>query len=554
MAVLQISKIQVRRGQELQTGVPGLSSGEFAWSIDRQKLYIGNGSVSEGAPQIGVTEVLTQYSDIFSLLPSYTYGQSFTTSNISVTSGPDANHPVVRSLQQKLDDVITLNDFIFADTFGNIDYTACIQNAIYQIFLNTDQGQVKQVPKALHIPAGTYQLTATIFIPPNTTILGDGIDKTTLVQNTSTSIFQFAGINPNVVSGSSPAQRLTTLPNIQSSGNQPQNISLQNMTLEMASAGVERGQFGLIEVDCALDSEIKNLKFLGATNDPTNDTVKAVEIRGQGATTTKNLNIKDCIFDTMAYGVYSDYDVNYIKIQNNVFRNMGQGIAFGASLTGPSSQVSTVGPQFVSIKGNRFENTYLQAVYVGIFNTATTVLSHVVSIENEYINCGNHTKPQVGSNDNFPFTEVITFQTQGNASIDDYFARDENNTSGQPTTYLPSVLGYTSVHTRGPKIVNLIQRVAAQTVLVLAKTNTDQAIKISYVATQPFTNTTRRGELKITCNSITPILTDEYTYYGTSDGGLVFNASLTTSTNAITISALNPNAPTTLEYQYQQLY
>jgi len=60
MAVIQISKIQVRRG--LQENLPNLDSGEFGWAIDTQRLFIGKGSIAEGAPASGVTEILTTYS------------------------------------------------------------------------------------------------------------------------------------------------------------------------------------------------------------------------------------------------------------------------------------------------------------------------------------------------------------------------------------------------------------------------------------------------------------------------------------------------------------
>jgi hypothetical protein len=62
MAVIQISKIQVRRG--LQENLPQLASGEMGWSIDERRLYIGNGTLVEGAPTVGVTEILTQYSNV----------------------------------------------------------------------------------------------------------------------------------------------------------------------------------------------------------------------------------------------------------------------------------------------------------------------------------------------------------------------------------------------------------------------------------------------------------------------------------------------------------
>lgn len=62
MAILQISRIQHRRG--LQQDLPQLASAELGWSIDTRRLYIGNGTVDEGAPVEGVTEILTEKSII----------------------------------------------------------------------------------------------------------------------------------------------------------------------------------------------------------------------------------------------------------------------------------------------------------------------------------------------------------------------------------------------------------------------------------------------------------------------------------------------------------
>lgn len=60
MAVIQISRIQHRRG--LESDLPNLASAELGWSVDTRKLYIGNGTIEEGAPSLGKTEILTQYS------------------------------------------------------------------------------------------------------------------------------------------------------------------------------------------------------------------------------------------------------------------------------------------------------------------------------------------------------------------------------------------------------------------------------------------------------------------------------------------------------------
>lgn len=60
MAIVQISRIQIRRG--LKQDLPQLASAEMGWSVDTQQLYIGNGTKEEGAPTTGVTEILTEYS------------------------------------------------------------------------------------------------------------------------------------------------------------------------------------------------------------------------------------------------------------------------------------------------------------------------------------------------------------------------------------------------------------------------------------------------------------------------------------------------------------
>ena len=58
MAIVQISQIKNRRG--LAEDLPQLSSAELGWSIDTQELYIGNGTLDEGAPEVGNTRILTE--------------------------------------------------------------------------------------------------------------------------------------------------------------------------------------------------------------------------------------------------------------------------------------------------------------------------------------------------------------------------------------------------------------------------------------------------------------------------------------------------------------
>jgi len=68
MAVLEVAKIQVRSG--LYEDLPALDTGEFGWCVDTQQLFIGKGTLAEGAPETGVTEILTEYS-VTSILNSF---------------------------------------------------------------------------------------------------------------------------------------------------------------------------------------------------------------------------------------------------------------------------------------------------------------------------------------------------------------------------------------------------------------------------------------------------------------------------------------------------
>jgi Major tropism determinant N-terminal domain len=66
MAIVQISQITNRKG--LQSNLPQLAGAELGWSTDTRKLYIGNGTLADGAPVIGNTEILTEFSNISALI------------------------------------------------------------------------------------------------------------------------------------------------------------------------------------------------------------------------------------------------------------------------------------------------------------------------------------------------------------------------------------------------------------------------------------------------------------------------------------------------------
>jgi hypothetical protein len=183
MAVVQISRIQVRRGKIQTTPLPQLASGELGWAVDTQQLYIGNGSVSEGAPAVGNTKILTE-NDITSggnLLGLLQH--VYKVNDASITTGIDSNNPISRALQDQLDDRVTAADF-GATGNGTTDDTAALQRAINQLFLNpttkssaaTASGTSTRV--ILNLLPGIYKISKTLYVPSYATIVGAGANKT----------------------------------------------------------------------------------------------------------------------------------------------------------------------------------------------------------------------------------------------------------------------------------------------------------------------------------------------------------------------------------------
>jgi hypothetical protein len=180
MAVVQISRIQLRRGKASSgTGIPQLASGEMAWALDTQELYIGNGSVAEGSPAVGNTKVITeldlgQNGRILDLI-KYIYRK-----DSPLQTGPTTNTPVFRTLQQRFDDrVSTINFGVVGD--GVADDTSALQRAINQLFLNPGIGKASDSVQdriSLEMPAGEYKISSTLYIPSYVTLIGAGIDST----------------------------------------------------------------------------------------------------------------------------------------------------------------------------------------------------------------------------------------------------------------------------------------------------------------------------------------------------------------------------------------
>lgn len=263
MAVLQISRIQVRRGKKNSgTGIPQLSSGEFGWAVDTQELYIGNGSVSEGSPNVGNTRVLTEndfdtlVQSVFDTILQSNPGESITQFYQYRPTALDLETgllgPTVRPLQSKLDDIVSAKAFGVTPN-GETDVTGALQLALDQLYLNStyrDGPNDSTWKVILTLEPGIYLLSGVLEIPPFATIRGAGIDKT-VIRQTGEGAMSITTINDNTEVDKS----LTTT----TYSNQPRFIELSNLTIENLGNDV------CLELNAVRDSLFENVKFKGNT-------------------------------------------------------------------------------------------------------------------------------------------------------------------------------------------------------------------------------------------------------------------------------------------------
>ena len=359
MAIVQISKIQVRRGQKYSnTGVPQLSSGEFAWAVDSQELFIGNGSIAEGSPYVGNTKILTEHDNLIELLGSY----QFAVDTLSISG------TVARSLQKKLDEVVSVLDFGPENMpDGIIDCTPFFQTAVNQLFLNVDA----TFKRRLVVPPGRYKFNSDLILPSTAFLQGE--NRVTVILDFGTNDIRFKS-------------SLGTLEGNFTSSDHPENIKLADMTLEFTT-----GQFVISGVT---DSIFEQLKFksdyvLGddiSTADPT----MLWENNLPGASSTRN--------------VFRNTQFEFIPIVGKCI----QTLAFETAMTFDSCEFSTCG-QGINVDGvagqinqwlifNCDFNEIARQAFVSPFGINTQV------IQCRFRNCGNDTNSAAD-----PTTFVIQF-------------------------------------------------------------------------------------------------------------------------------------------------
>jgi hypothetical protein len=191
--------------------MPQLSSAELAWAVDTQELFIGNGSVAEGAPYVGNTKVLTEHDNILELIGSYKFAEP----DLSITAS------IFRSLQSKLDEIqVSVIDF-GPQPDPSTNHTPHFATAFAQLFQNANT----RYRKVLTIPNGHYYFTSTLRIPSNVILRGETQDGVIL------------DIGANAIEFLSAAG--TDVLGPFTSTDHPENVSISNLTIQYTTGGMD---------------------------------------------------------------------------------------------------------------------------------------------------------------------------------------------------------------------------------------------------------------------------------------------------------------------------
>lgn len=499
MAVVSISRIQVRRGQKnAGSGLPQLASGEFGWAVDTQELFIGNGSVSEGAPFVGNTKLLSENDNLFQFADTYQYK-----SGTNLQTGSATNNPVLRTLQARLDDRVSIRSFGAAGDGTN--QTVAIQRAIDQLYLNASNKGQAQARVELILEAGEYNITSTIYLPPFTTIRGAGSDKTIINAGTGSA---FQTVNETSTPGTYALDATST------TLNQARNISILGLTITTT-------QGPALDLVSCKDSVFKDIILSGgySLGDAIDGESVGIRLTALSTAVSSNNNLFDNVeVMNFASAVASDNDIKDNTWTECTFDTVYQGFALGlATILGTSGMLT--GPINNIITNSKFDNIYQHAIRIK--NGTNNISKH-----NKFYSIGS-----AGGNASLTQHSIIKFESIKNTSADDWFQRSEE--LGYDEAYKNGVAYWPEVE--GPAITEfgtthklLIGQSGEYSKLFRLPAETVKGYEIDYIYKSTYVSASRSGTLTLVVDPAnnTYNLSDDYDYTGNSTyaENLQFNA------------------------------
>lgn len=471
MAIVQISRIQIRRGKKNNgTGFPQLASGELGWAIDTQELFIGNGSVAEGAPAVGNTKIMTERDFVTENNMLALVQHIYKVNNPSISTGSSPNNPISRLLQDRLDDRVTTTDFGSIGDFV-ADDTAALQRAINQLFLNdsltesynnTVDGIKTRI--ILELPPGKFKINSTLYIPSYATLVGAGSDKTILYfTGTTGPVIKF--VNDSSIPGSPDLE--TTYGNTQ-----PKQVLLKGMSIF-----TQLNNITCFQMNSVKDSAFEDLIIQGNPGNISNNS-KGISLDAISDIVTCEHNYFNRVWiEGFTYGIFSNKDIINNTFIDCYVNNVREGVNFGNGIVAGNNIISQLfGPRNNIFSNCLFTNVRRQAINIE-FGTGNIVENiKLKNVGNDGGSYATITYPQ------------IYFGRHGNIARD--IVSDRFNDLGDPELTVKTQQLTLDKNITASKGAYVIQSVSGAYGYLANDVNTSNTITLINVSVQQVFNTT----------------------------------------------------------------
>jgi hypothetical protein len=446
VAIVQISRITQRKGLEADLPQP-LAGAELGWAVDQRRLFIGNGTLADGAPVVGNTEVLTEFSDILEFASQYTYQGA--AAGYTVQTGATPGDPVAQSIQSRLDSFAVITAF-GATGDGVTDVTANINRALFQVLCRSTNPSAR---RSIFFPAGIYIITDTLNIPPNCQLYGEGPDSTiisfnvqnwnntisypagVLVYNTATTLYYRSNFvvpigtaisatnpdgNPYWTAETLPEYIFQTADSLQQTGvniatngaSLPGNVEISSM--KFVTNQVHNGVLIEFADRCVFDSVTIEGPLTTVDLVDAGDDVAAVRWSSSLSAVSRNVTWNNCKFSGFTYATDTQQQIQGITFSNCDFDTLHQGIVLGGAVP------VNGGATGVRIVQNTFDNIHSQGIVID-------GVSHNATAYNTFYDVGNSFNGDV-----FPATSIILIDADNNVSIGDMFERNTVQSATHP--------------------------------------------------------------------------------------------------------------------------
>jgi len=503
VAVVQISRISHRSG--VSDKLPQLARGEIGLAVDTRQVYIGNGG--NDAPQTENLEVLTNRSDVITLADTYTYSDAQI--GFNAQTGTSSITPIVRSLQNKLDDVASVRDF-GATGDGTTDDTVAINRALYELFSRETEHRIR---RSLFFPAGNYIVSDTIKIPTYAKIVGEGPNSTTITSSDATGpIAQTADSLQQVDAsvGSSSATR-------------PSYITVEGMSF------VSTTDINTLVVDQAKGCTFINCVFAGpksAVPSTVGNSKANVLLSSTASYETEFVTFKGCTMHGQSFNVLADHDMKSVLFDGCNFYTAFNGFKIGEGISGSAPSVS--GPRSMKVTGSLFDGHYKNAIHL------YSPTKDFISAYNHFRDCANN-----GLGAGNASVDVILFAGTQCHSIGDSFDRAagdvtaatrriDHGSNNIVTEEQQLAIG--SHIRRAQASVAIVNNGTSSTGITFADNGDYYAIEIDYYISRNSKH--RQGTLTITHNATAQAIDDSFSE-NVGDVGLTFALSNTSNVTTL---------------------